>query len=81
MIFNLSGRVEVVLKNRKKIDSYCKLPPGFANDKERENIIKNKFMRESKPVWGEAKAKRVENIIMSIDKHKGSDLLAVIRGQ
>jgi hypothetical protein len=38
-------------------------------------------MRESKPMWGEDKAETVERIIMSFEKHKGSDLLAVIRGK
>jgi 2-methylcitrate dehydratase PrpD len=81
MIFNLSGRVRIFLKSGKQFESYCKLPPGFANDKERENIIRNKFFRETVPVWGLEKAKKAEVIIMSFNMYKCSDLMAVIKGE
>ena len=81
MIFNLSGRVEVVLRNGEKIENYCKLPPGFAGDTERENITINKFIREAVPVWGQEKSKRVEKIVMDLDKHSSSDLIVVLRGK
>lgn len=79
MEFNLSGRVEVVLKNGRKIESYCKLPPGFTNDDRREKIIRDKFIRETVPVWGEQKAKKIEKIIMDIDLMNTGTLMDVIR--
>ena len=80
MAFNISARVEVILKNGQKAESYCKLPAGFSDDDERDTVIRNKFMRETLPVWGEQKAIKVEKIIMNLDQLRSNDLMTAIRG-
>lgn len=80
MVFNISGRVEVTLKNGQKAESYCKLPAGFSDDDERDTVIRNKFMRETLPVWGQQKAIKVEKIIMNLDQLRSNDLMTAIRG-
>ncbi|MCU0462406.1 MAG: MmgE/PrpD family protein [Bacteroidales bacterium] len=79
MAFNLSGRIEVVLKSGRRIESFCKLPPGFANDNGREKIVRNKFYREAVTVWGDDKAGIIENLIMNIDALNISNLMDNIR--
>jgi len=80
MAFNISGRVVVTLKNGQKIESYCKLPAGFSDDDNRETVIRNKFRRETLPVWGVQKAFKIEKIIMNLDQLRCNDLMSVISG-
>lgn len=66
MAFRLSGRVEVILKNNKKFESTCILPPGFADDSSREKVVLDKYFRECIPVWGEEKTKKIKEVVMNI---------------
>ena len=74
MEFSLSGRVEITFKDGKTISETCNLPPGFANDPEREEVIQNKFLREATPVWGEDKSKRIMDLILNIEKYSCSTI-------
>lgn len=65
--FNVSGRVELLLKDGKKISETCELPPGFSNDPERSRVVQKKFIREATPVWGEEKSRRIMNLILDIE--------------
>jgi len=77
MTFPMSGRVEVVLKNGKKFISECTIPSGY-NPVEREQTIRNKFLRETLPVWGERKAREILNIVLDFEQHQCSDLFSLI---
>jgi 2-methylcitrate dehydratase PrpD len=79
MVFNISGRVEVTLKNGQKVESYCKLPAGFSDDNKRLIVIRNKFKRETVPVWGEGKSIKIEKTIMNLDQIRTNDLMFVIK--
>jgi len=78
MEFNLSGRVEIIFKDGRKIAETCKLPPGFANDPERGNVVQNKYIREAIPVWGEAKSMKIMGMILNIEKYTVAQLCAEI---
>jgi 2-methylcitrate dehydratase PrpD len=77
MTFPMSGRVEVVLRNRKKIESTCTIPSGY-NPEERDLTIRNKYLRESIPVWGEKKALKIMKIVLDFEKHQCRDLMTAI---
>jgi 2-methylcitrate dehydratase PrpD len=77
MTFPMSGRVEVVLKNRKKLESTCTIPSGY-NPEERDMTIRNKYMRESIPVWGEKKSLEIMKIVLDFEKHQCRDLMTAI---
>lgn len=77
MTFPMSGRVEVVLKNRKKLESECTIPSGY-NPEEREPTIKNKYLRETIPVWGEKRALEVLEIVLNFEKYRCRDLFASV---
>jgi 2-methylcitrate dehydratase PrpD len=77
MTFPMSGRVEVILKNRKKLLSECTIPSGY-NPVEREQTIRNKYFRETIPVWGESKAAEIMKIVLEFEKHQCSDLFSLI---
>ena len=77
MTFPMSGRVEVVLRNRKKIESTCTIPSG-CNPEERDLTIRNKYLRESIPVWGEKKALKIMKIVLDFEKHQCRDLVTAI---
>lgn len=74
MRFNISGRVELIFKNGNKVSEICELPPGFSDDTERDNLVQNKFMREASAVWGEAKSKRIMNMILNMENYKVAQL-------
>jgi 2-methylcitrate dehydratase PrpD len=77
--FTISGRVELIYSDGKKISETCILPPGFSNDPERDILVKNKFMREAIPVWGEKKALRIMEMILEIENFAGARLLDEIK--
>jgi 2-methylcitrate dehydratase PrpD len=79
MEIRLSGRVEITLKDGKTISETCNLPPGFANDPEREEVIKNKFLREATPVWGIDKSKRIMDLILNFEKYTVAQFNAEIK--
>jgi 2-methylcitrate dehydratase PrpD len=74
MEFNLSGRVEIIFNDGKKITETCILPPGFANDPERGKVVRTKFMREAIPVWGETKSMNIMEMVLNIEKYSVSQL-------
>ena len=78
MQFHISGRVEIILTNGMTISETCQLPPGFANDPERETVVQDKFMREAKPVWGEVKSRRIMEMILNIENYTVTQLCAEI---
>jgi 2-methylcitrate dehydratase PrpD len=73
----MSGRVEVVLKNGKKLESTCTIPSGY-NPEERDVTIRKKYLRESIPVWGEKKAREIMKIVLDIEKYQCRDLMKSI---
>jgi len=77
--FAISGRVELVYHDGKKISETCELPTGFSNDPERDIMVKNKFMREAIPVWGEIKAMRIMEMILGIENYTVARLLDEIK--
>jgi 2-methylcitrate dehydratase PrpD len=77
MTFPMSGRVEVVMKNGKKFVNECTIPSGY-NPAEREQTIRNKYFRETIPVWGERKAADIMKIVLDFEKHQCSDLFSLI---
>jgi 2-methylcitrate dehydratase PrpD len=77
MTFPMSGRVEVVLKNRKKLERTCVIPSGYDPEK-RDVTIRKKFLRESIPVWGEKKALEIMKIVLDFDKYQCRDLMKAI---
>jgi 2-methylcitrate dehydratase PrpD len=66
MSFPLSGRVRIQMKNGEILEEYCKLPPGFAGDPNREQVVEDKYFRETSPVWGSEKAKHVKKMIKDL---------------
>ena len=52
MSFKLSGIVTVTLKNGTEIKRQCTIPPGFAGDSNRKEVVRKKYLRESEPVLG-----------------------------
>jgi len=78
MSFSISGRVELVYSDGKKISETCELPPGFSNDPGRAELVQNKFMREASPVWGEAKSKRIMKMILEIENFTVAQLFEEI---
>jgi len=79
MRFNISGRVELIYPDGKKVSETCVLPPGFSNDPERDKLVQNKFMREATPVWGEAKSLRIMKMILDIENHTVAQLCNEIK--
>jgi 2-methylcitrate dehydratase PrpD len=78
MTFPMSGRVEVVLKNRKRLEGECTIPSGY-NPDEREQTIRNKYLRETIPVWGERKALEIMKVILDLENCQCNDLITKIR--
>jgi 2-methylcitrate dehydratase PrpD len=78
MTFPMSGRVEVVLKNGKKLASECTIPSGY-NPDEREQTIRDKYLRETIPVWGEKKAHEIMKVVLDLENYQCSDLFSLIR--
>jgi 2-methylcitrate dehydratase PrpD len=77
MTFPMSGKVELVLKNGKKLESTCTIPSGY-NPEERDVTIRKKYLRESIPVWGEKKAREIMKIVLDIEKYQCRDLMKSI---
>lgn len=63
MVFRLSGRVEVELKDGKTFKSTCMIPPGFLGNPNRENVIMEKYYRETEPVLGRTRAESIKKSI------------------
>jgi 2-methylcitrate dehydratase PrpD len=77
MTFPMSGRVEVVLKNGKKITGECTIPSGY-NPEQREQTIRTKYLRETIPVWGESKALDIMKMVLDFEKHTCKELFSLI---
>ncbi|MFC1628919.1 MmgE/PrpD family protein [Gemmatimonadota bacterium] len=73
--FRFGGRVELFLKNGRRESAECDIPPGFTDDPDREEIVEQKFLRESAPVWGSERSRQVLRIIRQIEKHTTRELL------
>jgi len=67
MSFPLSGRVQVRMRNGKILDAFCRIPPGFAGDPNRKEVVEKKFFRETIPVWGVQKAQYVREMVFILD--------------
>jgi 2-methylcitrate dehydratase PrpD len=77
MTFPMSGRVEVLLKNGKKLMGECTIPSGY-NPEEREQTIRTKYLRETIPVWGERKALDIMKIVLDFEKYTCKELFSLI---
>jgi 2-methylcitrate dehydratase PrpD len=79
MAFCVSGRVEVIYKDGKKLSQSCNIPPGFANNPERDAVIKGKFLREAIPVWGEDKARKLMETILHLENYPVNQIFTVLK--
>lgn len=78
MIFALSGRVKVTLKNGDYFEGYCHTPPGFAGDPNRYAEGEMKYFRETVPVWGPEKAAQVKDAIMNLENIPTDQLMQTL---
>lgn len=78
MEFRLSGIVTVELNNGKKIRQHCAIPPGFAGDPNRKEVVKKKYFRETEAVLGGA-AINFHNQVIKLEQIGVRDLLSVFR--
>jgi len=78
MSFKLSGIVTVALKNGTKIKRQCTIPPGFAGDTNRKEVVRKKYIRETEPILGIA-AINILDQLANLEQIQLRNFLSVLR--
>ena len=63
MELRLGSKVKVSLKNGKVLENLCAVPPGFAGDPHKMEAAREKYYRETVPIYGKEKAEKIDQLI------------------
>ena len=75
MSFAIGGKVTVKMNNGRRLEGYCEIPPGFAGDTRRQEVVEAKYFRETTPVLGPEKTDILRNLIAQLPGTSVRDLL------
>lgn len=72
--FALGSQVNIHFKNGEIFTQACRLPKGFAGHPDKEQTVKDKFYRETIPVYGKEKAETIFGLIQHLDTNNFQEL-------
>jgi len=78
MSFKLSGIVTVVTGEGERLIYHCSVPPGFAGDPNRNDVVRLKYFRETEPVL-KGSENQIFNQLIDLDNIRIRDFLSPFR--
>lgn len=81
MIFPLGGRLNVLLKDGRRLVHTCNIPSGFAGDPDREQVAIEKYYRETAATWSFERSKLIEQTVIGMQGLYIRELSGIINNE